>query len=51
MIACAVKPMIVAPPGLPMARTGAPSRSTMVGDIEERGCLPGLHTLASHNIV
>ena len=32
--------MIVAPPGDPSARTGAPSRVTIVGAMEERGRLP-----------
>ena len=33
--------MIIEPPGEPIARTGTPSSSTMVGLIDERGRLPG----------
>ena len=33
--------MIVEPPGDPSASTGLPSCSTIVGDIELRGRLPG----------
>ncbi len=33
--------MMVAPPGEPSASTGRPSSSTIVGDMEERGRLPG----------
>jgi hypothetical protein len=33
--------MIIEPPGEPIARYGAPSSSTMVGLIDERGRLPG----------
>ncbi len=39
--------MIVAPPGEPAASTGSPSRSTMVGESEERGRLPGPARLGS----
>ncbi len=45
-MAWAVYPMIRLPPGLPIARTGAPSFNTIVGDIEERGRLPGASALA-----
>ncbi len=38
--------MIWLPPGEPSASTGRPSRSTMVGVIEERGRLPGSTRLA-----
>src|SRR5919198_566509 len=38
--------MIDAPPGDPSARNGLPSRSTMVGAIDERGRLPGSTLLA-----
>ena len=33
--------MMVEPPGEPSASQGSPSSSTMVGDIDERGRLPG----------
>ncbi len=33
--------MMVAPPGEPSATTGRPCRSTIVGEIDERGRLPG----------
>ena len=39
--------MIVAPPGEPSASTGWPSASTIVGDIDERGRLPGPGRLGS----
>src|SRR5512132_782880 len=39
--------MMVAPPGDPMASTGRPSRSTIVGLIEDRGRLPGAGRLGS----
>ena len=35
------------PPGEPSAKTGLPSLSTMVGDIDERGLLPGSTRLAT----
>src|SRR4051812_37379847 len=38
--------MIVAPPGEPTASTGVPSRWTIVGDMLERGRLPGAGELA-----
>src|SRR5690349_10492144 len=38
---CRTVVMIVDPPGEPNARNGLPCRSTMVGDIDERGRLPG----------
>src|SRR6056297_2549957 len=34
------------PPGDPITRTGAPSRRTIVGDIDDRGRLPGATALA-----
>ena len=37
---CSTVVMIVAPPGEPSARTGLPLRSTIVGEIDERGRLP-----------
>ena len=39
--------MMVDPPGEPSASTGSPSRSTIVGDIELRGRLPGWIRLGS----
>src|SRR5690606_4404901 len=39
--------MMLAPPGLPVSRIGAPSSSTMVGAMEERGRLPGSTRLAT----
>ena len=39
--------MIVEPPGEPRARNGLPSFSTIVGDIELRGRLPGSIRLGS----
>ena len=38
--------MIRLPPGEPTASTGAPSFITIVGDIDERGRLPGASALA-----
>jgi hypothetical protein len=38
--------MIALPPGDPTASSNAPSRNTRVGDIEERGFLPGATALA-----
>ena len=37
---CSTVVMIVEPPGEPSARNGLPSRSTIVGEIDERGRLP-----------
>ena len=37
---CRTVVMIVAPPGEPVARNGLPARSTIVGEIDERGRLP-----------
>ena len=37
---CSTVVMIVEPPGEPSARNGLPPRSTIVGEIEERGRLP-----------
>jgi hypothetical protein len=38
---CSAVVMIEAPPGEPIARKGLPSRSTIVGDLLDRGRLPG----------
>ena len=38
--------MIRLPPGLPTTKTGLPSFNTMVGDIDDRGRLPGSTRLA-----
>src|SRR6478672_4192638 len=38
---CSAVVMIEAPPGEPIARKGLPSRSTIVGDMLDRGRLPG----------
>ena len=38
---CSTVVMIVEPPGEPRASQGSSSFSTMVGDIDERGRLPG----------
>ena len=38
---CRTVVMMVEPPGEPSARNGLPPRSTIVGDIDDRGRLPG----------
>lgn len=38
---CSTVVMIVAPPGDPRASTGSPCFSTIVGEMDERGRLPG----------
>ena len=40
-IICRTVVMIVEPPGEPRATAGFPSRRMIVGDIDERGRLPG----------
>ena len=44
---CSTVVMIVEPPGDPSASQGSSSLSTIVGDIEERGRLPGWMRLGS----
>ena len=44
---CVTVVMIVDPPGDPTARNGRPWRSTIVGEIDERGRLPGSIRLGS----
>ena len=46
-IICRTVVMIIDPPGEPSARKGLPSLSTIVGDIELRGRLPGWIRLGS----
>ena len=48
---CSTVVMIVAPPGDPSARNGSPSRSTIVGAIEERGRLPPLGAVRRVGVV
>ena len=46
-ITCSTMVMMRLPPGEPVTRNGLPSWSTMVGDIEDSGRLPGPGALAS----
>jgi hypothetical protein len=44
---CSTAEMMRLPPGEPVTSTGLPSFSTMVGDIDDSGRLPGPGRLAS----